>query len=114
MPAKSVAQRRAMAIAEHHPSELYGRNKGLAKMSHSQLHDFAATKETKLPERKEHAPGNPGRLNHVHEHLQTAHVAPHPGVAKDGGPHDGALAGSLPEHKHEPGLIHHYVKGKGH
>lgn len=33
-----------MAIAEHHPGELYGRNKGLLKMSHEQLHDFAVTK----------------------------------------------------------------------
>lgn len=49
MPATSTAQRRAMAIAEHHPEELYGRNRGLLKMTHSQLHDFAATKETKLP-----------------------------------------------------------------
>lgn len=47
MPAKSKAQREAMAIAEHHPSELYERNKGLAKMSHSQLHDFASTKGLK-------------------------------------------------------------------
>ena len=49
MPAKSEAQRRAMAIAEHHPSQLYGKNKGMKKMSKSQLHDFAATKEKGLP-----------------------------------------------------------------
>ena len=48
MPAKSVAQRRVMAIAEHHPEQLYDRNKGLLKMSHSQLHDFASTKEKGL------------------------------------------------------------------
>lgn len=51
MPAVSKAQRQAMAIAEYHPDQLYSRNKGLTKMSHSQLHDFAATKEKKLPER---------------------------------------------------------------
>ena len=51
MPAKSKAQREAMAIAEHHPEELYGRNKGLLKMSKGQLHDFAATKEKGLPAR---------------------------------------------------------------
>lgn len=50
MPAKSKAQREAMAIAEHHPDELYPENKGMAKMSHQQLHDFAATPEKKLPE----------------------------------------------------------------
>lgn len=49
MPSVSVAQRRAMAIAEHHPQELYTRNRGLLAMSHKQLHDFAATREGGLP-----------------------------------------------------------------
>ena len=53
MPAVSKAQQIAMAIAEHEPSKLYARNKGMLKMSHSQLHDFAATKRKKLPMRKE-------------------------------------------------------------
>lgn len=48
MPAKSISQRRLMAIAEHHPSKLYSRNKGVLSMSKSQLHDFAATKEKGL------------------------------------------------------------------
>jgi len=52
MPAKSKAQQRVMAIAEHAPDKLYARNKGLTKMSHSQLHDFAATKRKGLPARK--------------------------------------------------------------
>jgi len=47
MPAVSKAQRTAMAIAEHAPGKLYGRNKGLLKMSKSQLHDFASTKGLK-------------------------------------------------------------------
>jgi hypothetical protein len=51
MPAKSKAQQQAMAIAEHEPSKLLARNKGLLKMSHEQLHDFAATKRTGLPKR---------------------------------------------------------------
>jgi len=50
MPAVSKAQRRAMAIAEHHPEQLYSKNKGLLRMSKSQLHDYASTKESKLPE----------------------------------------------------------------
>ena len=50
MPAKSKAQRIAMSIAEHHPEQLYARNAGLAKMTQSQLHDFAATKEKGLPQ----------------------------------------------------------------
>jgi hypothetical protein len=49
MPAVSQKQQKLMAIAEHNPSSLYARNKGVAKMSHSQLHDFAATKRKKLP-----------------------------------------------------------------
>jgi hypothetical protein len=52
MPSVSKAQRKAMAIAEHHPSELYPRNKGLLSMSRGQLHEFADTKEAGLPERK--------------------------------------------------------------
>ena len=51
MPALSVKQRRAMAIAEHHPDQLYGRNKSLLGMSHQQLHDFASTPEKGLPVR---------------------------------------------------------------
>lgn len=49
MPAKSKKQRIAMAIAEHQPSKLYKKNKGLLKMTKQQLHDFAKTKEKKLP-----------------------------------------------------------------
>lgn len=44
MPSVSTAQRIAMAIAEHNPSKLYKKNKGLLKLSKSQLHDFASTK----------------------------------------------------------------------
>jgi hypothetical protein len=50
MPAESKAQRRAMAIAEHHPDESY--YPSMTKMSKSQLHDFAATKEKGLPQHK--------------------------------------------------------------
>jgi hypothetical protein len=50
VPATSVAVRRAMAIAEHHPSALFARNRGLLKMTHRQLHDFAATPERGLPQ----------------------------------------------------------------
>ena len=51
MPATSKAQQIAMAIAEHAPGKLYARNKGMLKMSHEQLHDFAATKRKGLPEK---------------------------------------------------------------
>jgi hypothetical protein len=49
MPAESKAQQQAMAIAEHHPEELNEKNKGLLKMSHKQLHDFASTPRKGLP-----------------------------------------------------------------
>ena len=41
-----------MAIAEHAPSQLYGRNQGVLKMSNQQLHDFASTKRKGLPKKK--------------------------------------------------------------
>ena len=51
MPAKSKAQREAMAIAEHEPAKLYKRNKGLSSMTKKQLHEFAETKEKGLPKK---------------------------------------------------------------
>ena len=55
MPAVSVKQRRLMAIAEHHPEELYAKNRGVLSMSHGQLHDFASVKEKGLPMQTHHA-----------------------------------------------------------
>ncbi len=52
MPAVSQKQQKAMAIAEHEPGKLYGKNRGLLKMTHSQLHDFASTKRKGLPVKK--------------------------------------------------------------
>ena len=51
MPALSQAQQQAMAIAEHNPSKLFKRNKGLLGMRKQQLHDFAATPRTELPKK---------------------------------------------------------------
>ena len=53
MPAVSRKQQIAMAIAEHHPEKLHAENKGLLSMTHKQLHDFASTPRSHLPE---HAP----------------------------------------------------------
>jgi len=50
MPAVSRAQRIVMAIAEHNPSKLYKRNKGVLKMSHFQLHNYASTATRGLAE----------------------------------------------------------------
>lgn len=52
MPAVSEKQRIAMAIAEHHPGKLYKRNRGMAGMTHEQLHDFAKTKGLNESQRK--------------------------------------------------------------
>jgi hypothetical protein len=49
MPAVSRAQQRLFAIAEHEPNKLQRKNRGLLKLSHTQLHDFAATKAKGLP-----------------------------------------------------------------
>lgn len=49
MPAVSVKQRKLMGLAEHHPSQVSSKNRGVLKMSHQQLHDFASTKEGNLP-----------------------------------------------------------------
>lgn len=51
MPATSIAQRRAMAIAEHSPGKLYKRNQGLLAMGKEKLHEFAATSEKGLSKR---------------------------------------------------------------
>lgn len=51
MPAVSKKQQIAMAIAEHEPSKVYKRNKGLTEMTKSQLHDFASTPRKGLPTR---------------------------------------------------------------
>jgi hypothetical protein len=51
MPPKSESQRRAAAIAEHHPEKAKGAAKEMAKsMSKKQLHDFATTPSKNLPE----------------------------------------------------------------
>ena len=52
MPARSKKQRRMMAIAEHHPSKLYKKNRGVLKMGKGELHEYAATREKKLPMKK--------------------------------------------------------------
>lgn len=43
-PAVSAKQRKLMAIAEHNPSAVHAKNRGVLKMSKGQLHDYAATK----------------------------------------------------------------------
>lgn len=49
MPAKSVAQRRLIGLAEHHPEKVSKKNRGILGMKKSDMHDFASTSETDLP-----------------------------------------------------------------
>lgn len=51
MPSVSDKQQELMAIAEHSPEKVKAKNRGILKMTHKQLHEFAATKHTGLPER---------------------------------------------------------------
>jgi len=51
MPAKSKAQQKLMAIAEHYPSKLYKRNRSLLKMGKKKLHEFSSTRMKNLPYR---------------------------------------------------------------
>ena len=49
MPAVSKAQRRFFGMIEHDPEAVA---RAGVDMTHKQMHDFAATKEKNLPERK--------------------------------------------------------------
>lgn len=49
MPAKSQAQQRLFAIAEHEPSKLHKANKSLSKVPKSKLSEFASTPRNGLP-----------------------------------------------------------------
>ena len=46
MPAKSKAQQKFFAIAEHQPGKLRGKKPAMTK---GQMHDFAATPSKRLP-----------------------------------------------------------------
>lgn len=65
MPSTSKAQQRFFAIAEHNPSELHGK---MPNMTHEQLHDFAATPRTGLPNHvagAQHPHANLGKFLHA-------------------------------------------------
>lgn len=53
MPSTSKAQRRLIGLAEHHPDKVYPENRSILGMRKSDMHDFASTRESGLPE---HAP----------------------------------------------------------
>lgn len=65
MPSVSRAQQVTAAIAEHNPSKLYARNRGMAKMSLSDLHDFASGSMKGKPAHvKSHPARNLGAYHH--------------------------------------------------
>ncbi len=73
MPATSPKQRVAAAIAEHHPEQLYARNKSMLSMSKRALHEYAATKGLgKSGQRHDHTPANGGFA-----HAGTTREGPH-------------------------------------
>ena len=49
MPAKSKKQQQLMAIAAHSPEKVQEKNKGVLKMTQSQMHDYASTDRKGLP-----------------------------------------------------------------
>jgi len=71
MPSTSKAQRRATAIAEHHPEQLHARNRGMLKMTQRQLHDFASTREKGLPKHAggKHATKRTGKRSPMPMHM---------------------------------------------
>lgn len=58
----SEDQRIAAAIAKHHPSKLYKRNRGMLKMSNKQLHEFSTglAGAAKMARKKKHKPSKNG------------------------------------------------------
>ena len=55
MPSKSRAEQKMMAIAKHHPEQLYARNRGVLKMTQQQLHEFASGSMKGKPAHVKHA-----------------------------------------------------------
>jgi len=89
MPADSQAQRKLMAIAEHHPEDVSAKNRGVLSMDKDQLHDFASTKEKGLPEHAKKKGGdgpvdhkaalskmNPEHLHHLVEQAHSGKLGP--------------------------------------
>lgn len=85
-----------MAIAEHHPGELYGRNRGLLEMSHEQLHDFASTSEHGLPMQK---------TRDVDLGKKGGFTIKHPGALRRAAQREGVSTSEFEhEHEHDSGV----------
>ena len=51
MPARSISQRRLVAIAKHAPQKVYKKNRDILQMGATKMHEFASTPEKNLPKR---------------------------------------------------------------
>jgi len=49
MPARSKAQRKLLAIALHHPEQVYAKNRSVLTMNLADMAHFASTPEKGLP-----------------------------------------------------------------
>lgn len=87
MPATSRNQRVTAAIAEHHPEQLYARNRSMLSMSKKALHDYAATKGL-------------GKSGQRHDHTPRDGFA-HAGTTREG-PH---LSQATSREKQAPGAV---------
>lgn len=67
MPARSIKQRNLMAAAEH-GAKFPMAKKVASSMTHSQMHDFAATTNAQIKSEGVHAPG----IGMVHPHSMLA------------------------------------------
>lgn len=69
MPSESKSERHFMGMVEHTPaSELSGKaKKAKESMTHKQLHDFAKTKESNLPEHVKHRRERRDKIRKSHE-----------------------------------------------
>ena len=52
MPANSKKQQRLMAMAEHNPEKVHKKNRGVLKMPHKKMHEYASTPRKGLPNKK--------------------------------------------------------------
>lgn len=92
MPATSEKQRVAAAIAEHHPDQLYARNRSMLKMSKKALHEYAETKGLgKSGQRHDHTPAN------GFAHAGTTREGTHLSSAKSTGRSAGVVANQEPK-----------------
>ena len=91
----------------NNPHAVYGTMNAIGAMRGNKETKKGAAMQAKHMREEKHAPHNPGRIEHVHMHLQTPKVAPDRGMDVRGEPHMGPVAGTMPGHVHH-GLMKFY------